>query len=87
MDLKLRLSLKDKLDKLDTSDKVENVNLKLFFGKGENRNYFFRPLRNVSFKTPEKLTDFEDSLIFFACISCNFFRRSSSSTIVIRLPM
>ena len=38
MDLKWKLSIKDKLDKLDTPNKVENFSLKLFFGKDENLN-------------------------------------------------
>ena len=44
-------------------------------------------LRIVWFITLEKLTDFIDSLISFACFSCNFFTRSSSSTIVMRFDM
>jgi len=45
------------------------------------------PLRNISFTTLEKLTDLEDFLIKYDCLSRNFFTRSSSNTIVILFDM
>ncbi len=53
----------------------------------QNRTFYLSRFLNVSLITLEKLTELEDSLICFDCISCSFFSRSSSSIMVILFAM